>query len=156
MTKEKIEPDEIVPWELTDLPVAPVGTKLTDADLQKIIRKNYREPIVDDDAVFAKIDGHTHRVYDIDNRGLGLIVPSHDVFLAGASCNITLHLGDDTIALRGKATHVSPHGISGECLYGIEFIDVNEKDEHTLKQFLTDHHARIFSETSYPADLGLD
>ncbi|MFA7381952.1 MAG: PilZ domain-containing protein [Desulfurivibrionaceae bacterium] len=156
MTKEKNGTEEIVPWELTDLHVAPAGANPTDAELQKIIRKNYREPIAGEDAVSAKIDGHTHQVYDIDNHGLGLIVPSHDAFLTGAFCSITLHLGDDTIVLRGKATHISPHGISGECLCGIEFINLNAKDKDTLKQFLTDHHARLFSGTSYPADLGLD
>jgi len=156
MTKEKIGTEEIGPWELKDLPVAPAGTNPTHADLQKIIRKNYREPIADADAVCAKIDGRTHRVYDIDSRGLGLIVPSLGVFLAGASYNITLHLGDNTIAFQGKATHISRHGISGECLCGIEFIDLNQKDEHTLQQFLAAHHARLFGGTSHLADLGRD
>lgn len=156
MTKKKSEPEETTPWELTDLPVAPVGAKPADADLKKIIRKNYREPILDDDTVCAEIDGHIHRVCDVGSRGLGLIVPSLGGFLTGTAYNVTLHVGDNTIALRGKVSHISPSEISGECHCGIEFIDMNQKDEHTLQHFLATHHARLFGKTSRPADLGLD
>jgi hypothetical protein len=156
MAKKKREPEDTTPWELADLPVAPVGTKPGDADLKKIIRKNYREPILDDDTVCAEIDGCMHRVCDVGNRGLGLIVPSLGGFLTGATCRVTLHVGDNTIALRGKVTHISPSETSGECHCGIEFIDLSQKDEQTLQHFLTAHHARLFGGTSRPADLGLD
>ena len=156
MTKKDSGPKEITPWELTDLPVAPPGAAPAAAELQKIIRKHYREPILDDDPVCAEIDGHTHRVSDIGSRGLGLKAPSPDSFLAGTQCSITLHIGDNTIALRGKITHVSPGEASGECHCGIEFIDLSQKDEQALQRFLTEHHARLFSRTSSSADLGRD
>jgi hypothetical protein len=157
MTKKKSDPEETTPWELKDLPAAPAGTGPADAsDLQKIIRKNYREPILDDDTVSAEIDGRTHRVCDVGSRGLGLIVPSLDSFLTGAPYSITLHAGDNTIALRGKITHISPSETSGECHCGIEFIDLSKKDEQTLQHFLTAHHARLFGGTNRSADLGLD
>ncbi len=154
MTKKKSGTEETAPWELTDLPVAPAGANPADADLQKIIRKNYREPILDDDTVCAEIDGRIHRVCDVGSRGLGLIVPSLGGFLAGAPHSVTLHIGDNTIALRGKVTHISPSETSGECHCGIEFIDLSQKDEHTLQHFLATHHARLFGETSRPAGPG--
>jgi hypothetical protein len=157
MTKKKSGPEEAAPWELKDLPVAPAGANLADAiDLQKIIRKNYREPILDDDTVYAEIDGRTHRVCDVGNRGLGLIVPSLGGFLTGTPYSVTLHAGGNTIALRGKVTHISPSETSGECHCGIEFVDLSKKDEQALHHFLTTHHARLFGGTSRPADLGLD
>ena len=156
MTKKKSSPEETAPWELKSLPVAPVGAKPADADLKKIIRKNYREPILDDDTVCAEIDGHIHRVCDVGSRGLGLIVPSLGGFVTGAPYSVTLHVGDSTIALRGKVTHISPSETSGECHCGIEFIDLSKNDEHTLQHFLTAHHARLFGGTSRPADLGMD
>lgn len=156
MTKKDSGPEEITPWELTDLPVAPPGAAPATAELQKIIRKHYREPILDDDPVCAEIDGRTHRVSDIGSRGLGLTAPSLDGFLAGAPCSITLHIGDNTIALRGKITHVSPGETSGECHCGIEFINLSQKDEQALQRFLTEHHARLFGGTSRSADLGRD
>jgi hypothetical protein len=156
MTEKKNGTEEIAPWEFTNLPAAPAGATLADADLQKIIRKNYREPILDDDPVCAEINDSTHKVCDIGSRGLGLIVPSLDVFLAGTAYSITLHIGDNTIALRGKVTHISPSEISGECHCGIEFIDLSPKDEQALQHFLAAHHARLFGGTSVPADLGRD
>ncbi|MFH1021212.1 MAG: PilZ domain-containing protein [Pseudomonadota bacterium] len=154
MTKKEHETKEIAPWELTDLPVAPTGANPVDADLQKIIRKNYREPILDDDPVCAEIDGFKHLVCDIGSRGLGLIVPSLDGFLSGTAYSITLHIGDNTITLRGKVTHTSPSENSGECHCGIEFIDLSQKDEQTLQHFLTAHHARLFGGASRPAGPG--
>ncbi|HIJ90294.1 MAG: PilZ domain-containing protein [Desulfobulbaceae bacterium] len=155
MTKKKSGTEESAPWELTSLPVAPTGVNPADAaDLQKIIRKNYREPILDDDAVCAEIDGRTHRVCDIGGRGMGLIVPTLDSFPAGSPHSITLHIDDNTITLRGKVTHISPSETSGECHCGIEFIDLSKKDEHTLQYFLTAHHARLFGGTCRPADPG--
>jgi len=156
MTKKESGTEEIAPWELTGLPVAPTGASPADADLQKIIRKNYREPILDDDPVRAEIDGRDHRVCDIGSRGLGLIVPALGSFLAGTAYSIRLHIGDNTITLRGKVTHTSPSETSGECHCGIEFIELSHTDEHTLQQFLTTHHARLFGETSRSADLGRD
>ena len=156
MTKKENEPEEISPWELKGLAVAPTGACSSAADLQEIIRKNYREPILDDDPVCAEINDSTHKVCDIGSRGLGLIVPSRDVFLAGTAYSITLHIGDNTIALRGKVTHISPGETSGECHCGIEFIDLGKKDEQTLQRFLAAHHARLFGGTSVPADLGRD
>ena len=156
MTEKKNGTEEIAPWEFTNLHAAPAGATLADADLQKIIRKNYREPILDDDPVCAEINDSTHKVCDIGSRGLGLIVPSLDVFLAGTAYSITLHIGDNTIALRGKVTHISPSETSGECHCGIEFIDLSQKDEQTLQHFLAAHHARLFGGTSVPADLGRD
>lgn len=156
MTEKKNGTEEIAPWEFTELHTAPAGATLADADLEKIIRKNYREPILDDDPVRAEIDGASHRVCDIGSRGLGLIVPSLDGFPAGAPYSITLHIGDNTLALRGKVTHISPSEISGECHCGIEFIDLSKKDEQTLQHFLTEHHARLFGGTNRSADLGRD
>ncbi|MFA6498919.1 MAG: PilZ domain-containing protein [Desulfurivibrionaceae bacterium] len=156
MTKKERGTEEIAPWELTDLPIPLAGSSPADADLQKIIRKNYREPILDDDPVRAEIDGLAHRVCDIGSRGLGLIVPSLDSFLAGTVYSITLHIGDNTITLRGKITHTSPSETSGECHCGIEFIDLSQKDEHALQHFLTAHHARLFGAISRLADLGRD
>ena len=156
MTKKKNGAEEIAPWELTDLPAAPTGTTTTAADLQKIIRKNYREPILDDDPINAEIDGLPHRVCDIGSRGLGLIVASLDGFLAGTPHSITLHIGDNTITLQGRVTHISPSETSGECHCGIEFIDLKQKDEQTLQYFLTAHHARLFGEISHSADLDRD
>lgn len=156
-TKKKNGIEETAPWELTELPVAPAGANPADADLKKIIRKNYREPIGEDDAVYAEIDGLIQRVCDIGSRGLGLIVPALDSFLAGTPYSITLHIGDNAIALRGKVTHISPSETSGECHCGIEFIDLSQKDEHALQHFLTAHHARLFSTTQHrSADLGRD
>lgn len=156
MTKKKTGHEEPAHWELTELPVAPAGTNPADEDLQKIIRKNYREPIIDDDPVFAEINGRTHRVCDIGNRGLGLIVPCFGGFLAGSLHAVTLHLGKKTISLQGTVTHVSPIEASGECHCGIEFIGLNPEDEHTLQHFLTTHHASLFDKTSLPADPGWD
>lgn len=156
MTEKKNGTEEIAPWEFTNLQTAPAGATLADTDLQKIIRKNYREPILDDDPVCAEINDRTHKVCDIGSRGLGLIVPSLDIFLAGTAYSITLHIGDNTIALQGKVTHISPSETSGECHCGIEFIDLSQKDEQTLQQFLTAHHARLFGGTSVSADLGRD
>ena len=156
MTKKESKTEEIVPWELTGLPVAPTRVGSADADLQKIIRKNYREPILDDDPVCAEIDGRSHRICDIGSRGLGLIIPALGSLLAGTAYSITLHIGDNTINLRGKVTHTSPSETSGECHCGIEFTDLSHTDEHTLQQFLTAHHARLFGGTSRSADLGRD
>jgi hypothetical protein len=156
MTKKENGTEEISPWELTDLPVAPPGAAPAAADLQKIIRKHYREPILEDDPVCAEINGHTHRVSDIGSRGLGLIVPSRDGFLADASCSVTLHIGDNTITLSGRITHVSPSENTGEFHCGIEFINLSQNDEQALQRFLTEHHARLFSRTSRSADLGRD
>jgi len=156
MTKKENGTEEISPWELTDLPVAPPGAAPTTAELQKIIRKHYREPILDDDPVCAEIDGHTHRVSDIGSRGMGLTVPSLGGFLAGAPCSITLHIGDNTIALSGRITHVSPSENTGDCHCGIEFVDLSQNDEQTLQRFLTEHHTRLFGKTNRSADLGRD
>jgi len=156
MSKKKSGTEEIAPWELTDLPAPPIGVNPADADLQKIIRKHYREPIAEDDPVRGEINGRTHRVCDIGSRGLALIVPSLDSFPAGTAYGITLHIGDNTIALQGKVTHTSPSETSGECHCGIEFIDLSKKDEQTLQHFLTAHHARLFGRTSGPADPGWD
>lgn len=156
MTKKESGTEEIAPWELRDLPVAPVGANPADAELKKIIRKNYREPILDDDPVGAEIDGLTHRVCDIGSRGLGLLVPALGGFLTGTAYSITLHIGDSAITLQGKVTHISPSETSGECHCGIEFIDLSKKDEQTLQHFLTAHHARLFGGRSRSADLGRD
>lgn len=156
MTKKENGTEEIEPWELTDLPVPPAGVTPADTDLKKIIRKNYREPIAEDDPVCAEIDGLTHRVCDIGSRGLGLIIPSRGDFLAGTAYSITLHIGDNTVTLRGKVTHISPSEPSGECHCGIEFIELSQQDEQTLQHFLTAHHARLFGGTSRSADLGRD
>ena len=156
MTKKDSGPEEITPWELTDLPVAPAGAAPAATELQKIIRRHYREPILDDDPVCAGIDSHTHRVSDIGSRGLGLTVPALGGFLAGASCSITLHIGDNTITLSGRITHVSPSENTGECHCGIEFIDLSQNDEQALQRFLTEHHARLFRGTNRSADLGRD
>lgn len=156
MTKKESGTEEIAPWELTGLPVAPDGATPAHTDLQKIIRKNYREPILDDDPVCAEIDGRTHRVCDIGSRGVGLLVPALGGFLAGTLYDITLHVGDNTIVLQGKVTHISPSETSGECHCGIEFIDLNKKDEQALQHFLSVHHAKLFGETSRPPDLGRD
>lgn len=156
MTKKKAGHEEPEHWELTELPVAPAGATPTDADLQKIIRKNYREPIVDDDPVCAEINGRTHRVCDIGSSGLGLIVPSFGGFLAGSLHAITLHLDKDTLTIQGTVTHVSPIETSGECHCGIEFTDLGEKDAQALQHFLTAHHASIFDKTSRPAGPGLN
>lgn len=152
MSKKENGTGEITPWELADLPVAPPGASPTDADLKKIIRKNYREPILDDDPVCAEIDGQTHRISDIGSRGLGLIIPAYSGLLAGTSYSITLHILDNAITLRGKITHISPSETSGECHCGIEFIDLSQKDEQILHDFLVDHHARLFGGTSRSAD----
>lgn len=153
MTQKKSGPKEIAPWELTDLPAAPAGANPADsADLQKILRKKYREPIADGDAVCVEIEGLTHPVRDIGSRGLALIVPALDFFQAGVSYHLTLHIGDNTIALRGKVTHLSPSETSDKCHCGIEFIDLGQEDEQTLSHFLTAHHARLFGGTSRPAD----
>jgi len=156
MTKKESGTDEIAPWELTDLPVAPAGGTPAATELQKIIRKHYREPILDDDTVCAEIDGRTHRVSDIGSRGLGLTVPTLGTLQAGAPCSIVLHIGDNTIALSGRITHVSPSETTGDCHCGIEFIDLSPKDEQALQRFLTEHHARLFGGTSRPADPGWD
>lgn len=156
MTKKDSGTEEIAPWELKDLPVAQAKSNHADADLQKIIRKNYREPILEDDPVNAEIDGLTHRVCDIGSRGLGLIVPSLETFPAGTPCRVTLHIGDNTITLRAKVTHISPSETSGECHCGMEFIDLDPKDEQNLQHFLATHHAKLFGETSHTADLGQD
>lgn len=156
MTKKESETEEIVPWELTGLPVAPTEASSADADLRKIIRSNYREPILDDDQVCAEIDGRSHRICDVGSRGLGLIIPTLGSLLAGTVYSITLHIGDYTVNLRGKVTHTSPSETSGECHCGIEFIDLSHTDERTLQQFLTAHHARLFGGTSRSADLGRD
>ena len=156
MTKKESGTEHIAPWELTALPIAPDGASPASADLQKIIRKNYREPMLDDDPVRAEIEGISHRVCDIGNRGLGLIVPSLDSFPAGAAYSITLHIGDNTITLHGKVTHISPSETSGECHCGIELIDLNQNDEQTLQQFLTAHHAKLFGAINRSADLGRD
>ena len=156
MTKKESGTEQIEPWELTELPVAPTGASPAGGDLQKIIRKNYREPILDDDPVRAEIEGVSHRVCDIGSRGLGLIVPSLDSFLAGTAYSITLHIGDNTITLRGKVTHISPSETSGECHCGIELIDLSQNDEQTLQQFLTAHHASLFGAINRSADLGRD
>lgn len=156
MTEKKNGTGEIEPWEFTALHVVPAGAPLADADLQKIIRKNYREPMLDEDQVRAEIEGASHRICNIGSRGLGLIVPSLSGFLAGSSYGITLHIGDNTLALRGKVTHISPSEISGECHCGVEFIDLSKEDEQTLHHFLTEHHARLFGGTNDPVDLGRD
>ncbi|MDG4475256.1 PilZ domain-containing protein [Thiovibrio frasassiensis] len=156
MTKKESGTEEITPWELTGLPIAPAGGSPASGDLEKIIRKNYREPIAEDDTVCAEIDGRTHRVCDIGSRGMGLIVPALSGFLAGTLYGIMLHIDNNTITLRGKVTHISPSETSGECQCGIEFIELNPKDEEALQQFLTAHHARLFSTTSRSADLGRD
>ncbi|MBU4118051.1 MAG: PilZ domain-containing protein [Proteobacteria bacterium] len=156
MTNKKSGPEETAHWELKDLPVAPDGATPTAADLEKIIRKNYREPIADDDPVCAEIDGLTHRVCDIGSRGLGLILSSPGAFQAGSSCSITLHIGNNTITLRGKTTHISPIETSGEYHCGIEFINLGQNEEQTLQHFLTAHHIRLFGKTSDAADRGRD
>lgn len=156
MTKKTSGTEDITPWELTGLPAAPDGANPAATDLQKIIRKNYREPIAEDDPIRAEIDGRSHRVCDIGNRGLSLIVPSLDTFQTGTPHRITIQIGDDTITCRGKVTHISPSETSGECHCGIEFLDLSKKDEHTLQHFLAAHHARLFAETNRSADLGRD
>lgn len=156
MTKKRIEPDEIVPWELKALPVAPAGANPADTDLKKIIRKSYRTPIVYPDPVSVEINGRPHQVCDISSHGLGLIVPPFGGFLAGSLHDIILHVDQKTLYLQGTVTHVSSLETPGECLCGIKFIDLNQKDEHTLQQFLAAHRTRLFGETSHPADLGRD
>jgi hypothetical protein len=154
MTKNKTEHEEPAVWELTNLPAAPEGFNPADDDRPEIIRKNYREPIVDDDAVHAEINGRSHRVRDIGSHGLGLVVPSFGGFLAGSLHDVTLHLGPKTIYLQATVTHVSPIETPGECYCGIEFADLSPKDAQTLQQFLTTHHAKLFTKTSLPADPG--
>lgn len=156
MTKKESGPEETAHWELKDLPVAPAGASPADADLEKIIRKNYREPIADDDPVCAEIDGLTHRVCDIGSRGLGLILSSPGAFQAGSPCSITLHIGNNTITLRGKISHISPIETTGEYHCGIEFVNLGQNEEQTLQHFLTAHHTRLFGKTSGAADLGRD
>jgi hypothetical protein len=154
MAKKENGPGETGPWELRALPVAPAEGTRANADLQKIIRKNYREPITDGDAVCAKIDGLTYQVSDLGRSGLSLIVPTPEGFLAGSSRNIALHLGTEIIALRGRITHLSPRETSDEFHCGIEFIDLNPKDKQTLQNFLTAHHAKLFAKTSRPGGPG--
>lgn len=156
MQKKESGPEETAHWELKDLPVAPAGVNAADADLEKIIRKTYREPIADDDRVCAEIDGLTHRVCDIGSRGLGLILSSPGAFQAGSSCSIALHIGNNTITLRGKISHISAIETSGEYHCGIEFISLGRDEEQTLQHFLTAHHARLFGKASGAADLGRD
>ncbi len=151
MTKKTSGHEDPAHWELTELPVAPAGAKPADDNLQEIIRKNYREPIIDDDPVSVEINGRTHRVCDIGNRGLGLIVPCFGGFVAGSLHAFTLQLSKKSISLQGTVTHVSPIEASGECHCGIEFIGLSPEDEHTLQNFLTAHHARLFNKTSLPA-----
>lgn len=156
MSMKKNRPDEITPWELTELPVAPAGATPAETDLKKIIRKNYREPILDDDPVCAEVDGATYRVCDIGSRGLGLIVPALDSFPEGSTYSLTLHIDANAISLKGKISHISPSETSGECHCGIEFVALNPTDEQALQTFLTTHHARLFGGTSRSADLGHD
>ena len=156
MDKKKTGHVGPVRWELKDLPAAATGHKPAGADLSEIIREKYREPIVADDQIYAEINGRNHRISDIGNRGLGIIIPSFGGFLAGSVHSVTLHIDGKIISLQGIVAHVSPHESSGECHCGIEFIGMSQKDEQILQNFLTTHHARLFGETSRSADLGRD
>lgn len=156
MDKKKTGHVETVRWELTELPVAPAGTKPANADLPKIIREKYREPIVADDQIYVEINGRNYRICDIGNRGLGITIPSFGGFLAGSVHTVMLHIDGKTISLQGIVTHVSPLENSGESHCGIEFIGMSQDDGQILQNFLTAHHARLFGETSRSVDLGRD
>jgi len=150
MSKPKKKISEISPWELPDLPAPPPagGRPPSGTTMQEITRRDYREPIGDDEGVFADIEGTALPVCDIGSFGLGIIVPSLEHFAPGAICKIALHIGANALAVKGRVTHISPSGKSGKCHCGLEFIELGKKNERTLQNFLADHHARLFSRQS--------
>ncbi len=142
MSKEKSDIPEIEPWELKDF--SPAASTRDDLALGKIVRESYREPIQEDEQLFARIDGQSYRIIDIGSSGVGIAVSSLAEFPAGTVCAMQLHIGGDTIVLEGTVAHTSPSEKTGEFHCGVKFTGLDKNSERILQKFLTAHHASLF------------
>ncbi|MGV1100946.1 PilZ domain-containing protein [Thiovibrio sp. JS02] len=144
MSKKKSDTPEIEPWELKEFRPAPPAGRTDAQAMKKIVRKSFREPILEEEQVYAEINGRRYRLIDIGSFGVGIAVPSLDTFASGSVCAMQLHIGDNTIDFHGEITHTSPGEKTGECHCGVKFVDLDKTTEQKLQNFLTTHHAKLF------------
>jgi len=144
MSKKDCATHEIEAWELKDFHPAGANGPQVNANLNNIIRKSYREPIQEEEQIFAEIKGQKYKVFDIGNHGIGIAISALDTFSAGTPCDIHLHIGENPIALHGEIAYTSPSEATGECRCGIKLIRMNSEIEQKLQQFLLDHHSQLF------------
>jgi len=138
MSKDK----EIEPWEFKGFPAAPSDVAAS-SNPASIVRKNFRHPL-EEENVYAEIDGHMYKVIDIASHGLGIVVPHPAALSSGMRCDLLLHLPDGRLNMSGEITHTSASNESGEYHCGIMLTDLNPHNEQKMQQFLTARHNSLF------------
>ncbi len=121
---------------------------IDDQELEKITRKSFRLPISQSETVTASISGKKYDVVNIvgsERVGIGIRLKKKDIFSAGEEISgIQLVLKSSLVKLKGIVLHVSPDG-SGRYLCGIELIKLDDETLTTLRKFIMESHANLFT-----------
>lgn len=144
MSKGKKDLNGIEPWEFKGLPSPPPDAAASAFNPKNIVRKSFRQPILEEESVHVEIDGQTYRVIDIGSHGLGIAVPHPATLNQGLRCALRLYLADKRLELQGEVSHTSPGNESGEYRCGIKLMEMSPPNEEKLQQFLSAHHATLF------------
>ncbi len=145
MSEKKKDTPEVEPWELKESSIDLTGAKTEAKVLEEIMRRSFREPILDDDGVTVEIKGKRYEVLDVGSRGIGINIPSKDVLSPGAAYEVTLIVGGKNLTLQGQVAHITPEAEgSSNCHCGIELTNMSDDAEKTLQEFLIQHHTKLF------------
>lgn len=105
------------------------------ADPQPSRRASYRGPAPAAEQIQLEIAGALFPVLDIGSQGIGIRLPAADPRLKiGSAHALFLHLGGDSLELRGEIKHISPDEEGFHC--GIALTALDRHAEQQLQTFL--------------------
>ena len=110
-------------------------------ELIKTTRESFRTPVSGAGTATAQIDDQLFDVENIAPNGIGIRVARADIFVVNQQLDsIQLILEGNAFYLKGRVVHISPNG-AGMFLCGIEFVDMERKNEEKLLDYI--HKTRI-------------
>ncbi|OGP59655.1 MAG: hypothetical protein A2V65_02455 [Deltaproteobacteria bacterium RBG_13_49_15] len=114
-------------------------------EILKVTRDSFRAPIDPSNPIQVKIGTRKYDALNIARRGIGVLVPSPDVFAQDEELKtLVLICRGNEIALEGRVVHISPYEL-GKFICGIEFICLDEKTVLRLREYLEKCRIHLFS-----------
>jgi c-di-GMP-binding flagellar brake protein YcgR len=114
-------------------------------ELEQVIRQIYRVPVKKSDRVNITVDGSEYEIVNLGSHGIGIRLPNPAPFKVSDHVHkIGLKIEGDYIRLSGKIVHVTPYE-TDHCLCGIQLIDMDEKSQQRLLDYVYRIRANLFT-----------
>ena len=124
----------------------PKSTQEKIMDLHEIKRNYFRISVKGSDAVSVKINNIPYEVIGLNDGGMGIRLSSEDILVSvGDELPLELTIKDMVQSLLGKVVHITPLGPK-EFLYGMEFLNMDNKTKAKVMEFLELCRENIFKE----------